>query len=382
MGQGVVASVSLGMIVFTALMLLALGVVIGWMGARARLLRKSKSTEREHLSHVSILLGALPQPAFTTDGESRVLVQNSPAIQLLRELKWESTLPLMMEAGIGRVVHSGIAESMEIASSEKPVRRVQVTIAPLRAAGMDTESLILLNDPSAGTNRADVNQRLVSTIAHEVRTPLTAIMGHVEILNSCGIDEESLWRRSLGFVSSETERLARLIEDLLSLSRLDRISLHLRPVNLHVAAEEAISALFDSAERNNVTSVIQAPTELPRVLADPDRIRQVFLNLLDNAIKYAPGSTITVRLMPETERVRVEVNDTGPGIQQEDLQYVFEPFWRGEQVASSSRGTGLGLTIIRAILDQHQAPISVQSEFGQGTTFSFSLPFARSAEIR
>jgi two-component system phosphate regulon sensor histidine kinase PhoR len=207
-------------------------------------------------------------------------------------------------------------------------------------------------------------------------------MGHVEILNSCGIDEESLWRRSLGFVSSETERLARLIEDLLSLSRLDRISLHLRPVNLHVAAEEAISALFDSAERNNVTPVIQAPTELPRVLADPDRIRQVFLNLLDNAIKYAPGSTITVRLMPEAERVRVEVNDTGPGIQHEDLQYVFEPFWRGEQVASSSRGTGLGLTIIRAILDQHQAPISVQSEFGRGTTFSFSLPLARSAEIR
>jgi signal transduction histidine kinase len=359
--------------------LFALGIAVGWIGARARLLR-SKRTEREHLSQVAMLLNALPQAALTTDREARLLAQNGSAIQLLRELKWDSHLPLTVDAGIGRVVRTGVAESMEIASAEKPTRRVQVTIAPLRAAGLDAEALLLLADLSALSNRAEFNQRLISTVAHEVRTPLTAIMGHVEILNSCGIEEEALWRRSLGFVSSETERLARLIEDLLSLSRLDRISLHLKPVNLRVAAEEAISSLFDSVERNNVTPVFQAPPDLPRVLADADRIRQVFLNLLDNAIKYAPGSTITIRLTPEAERVRVEVSDSGPGIPQGDLSYIFEPFWRGEQVASGSKGTGLGLTIVRAILDQHQAPIRVQSETGQGSNFIFSLPIARSAK--
>jgi signal transduction histidine kinase len=205
-------------------------------------------------------------------------------------------------------------------------------------------------------------------------------MGHVEILNSCGIDEEALWRRSLGFVGGETERLARLVEDLLSLSRLDRIPLHLQPLNLRVAAEEAISALFEAAERNNVVPIFQAPTDLPRVLADPDRIRQVFLNLLDNAIKYAPGSMVTVRLTRESGMVHVEVSDNGPGIPPEDLPNIFEPFRRSEQAAPGSRGTGLGLTIVRAILDQHQTAISVQSESGQGTKFSFSLPIARAAE--
>jgi len=377
MSQGVVANVSLGLVIFIALLLFMLGIAIGVVGTRSRFLRKSIRMERAHPSHVSMLLSALPQPAFTTDDDANILVQNGPAIQLLRELKWNS-LPLMMEAGIGRVVRSGMAESMEIATSERPVHRVHVTIAPLTAAGLDTNALVLLTDLSSGANRAEINQRLVSTIAHEVRTPLTAIMGHVEILNSCGIDEEALWRRSLGFVSSETERLARLIEDLLSLSRLDRISLHLRPMNLNVAAEEAVSALFDSAERNNVTPVIQAPSDLPRVLADSDRIQQVFLNLLDNAIKYAPGSTVTIQLTPETDVVKVEVSDTGPGIPREDLPHIFEPFWRSEQIMPGSKGAGLGLAIVRAILDQHQAPIEVQSEIGRGTSFIFSLPIAGS----
>jgi two-component system phosphate regulon sensor histidine kinase PhoR len=297
---------------------------------------------------------------------------------LLREFQWDSKLPLMVDAGIGRVIRSGIMESIEIASSGKPAHRVQVTIAPLQFTGQDGEALVLLTDLSIGADRADVNQRLVSTLAHEVRTPLTAIMGHVEILNSCQIDEEALWRRSLSFVSSETERLARLIEDLLSLSRLDRISLHIRPINLHVAAEEAVSALFDSAERNNVTPVIQAPNDLPRVLADSDRIKQVFLNLLDNAIKYAPGSTVTIRLTPENDAVKVEVSDTGQGIPQDELPHVFEPFWRSERIAPGSKGSGLGLAIVRAILDQHQSPIHVKSQLGRGTDFTFSLPIPRS----
>lgn len=378
MNQDAVANLPLGLVIFIALLLLILGIIVGVIVTRSRLLRRSVHTDSAHPSHVSMLLGALPQPAFTADDDAHILVQNPPAMHLLRELQWDTKLPLMVDAGIGRVIRSGMMETIEIASSGKPARRVQVTIAPLQVTGQDGEALVLLTDLSIGADRADLNQRLVSTIAHEVRTPLTAIMGHVEILNSCGIDEEALWRRSLSFVSSETERLARLIEDLLSLSRLDRISLHLRPINLHVAAEEAVSALFDSAERNNVTPVIQAPNDLPRVLADSDRIKQVFLNLLDNAIKYAPGSTVTIRLMPENDVVKVEVSDTGQGIPHDDLPHLFEPFWRSERIAPGSKGTGLGLAIVRAILDQHQSPIHVRSEIGRGTDFTFFLPIPRS----
>jgi len=380
MDQGVIASVPLGLLIFTALMLCALSVALGWISAHARFQRKSGRTGRGDPSHIIALLNALPQAALTTDSEARITAQNALAIQLLRELKWNSDFPLMVDAAIERVIRSGVTETFEIAPSGKPAQRVQVTVAPLRAADLSAEVLVLFIDLSAGSNRAEVYQRLISTIAHELRTPLTAIMGHVEILNSSSIDEEALWRRSLGFVGGETERLARLVEDLLSLSRLDRISLRLQPVNLRVTAEEAISALFDAVEQNRIVPVFQAPTDLPRVLADLDRIRQVFLNLLDNAIKYAPGSMVTIRLIPEAGMVRVEVSDSGPGIPSEDLPYIFEPFRRGEQAAPGSRGSGLGLTIVRAILDQHRAPISVRSESGQGTTFTFALPIARSAE--
>jgi two-component system sensor histidine kinase ResE len=199
-------------------------------------------------------------------------------------------------------------------------------------------------------------------------------MGHVEILNSSGIEEETLWRRSLGFVAGETDRLARLVEDLLSLSRLDRVPMHLQPINLRVAAEEAVSELFDFAEKNNASLILQAAADLPRALADPERIRQVFLNLIDNAIKHASNHPVTIRLTPTGEAVSVEVNNRGTPIAEEDLPHLFEPFWRGKQ--TNAKGTGLGLAIVRAILEQHHSSIGVKSNAEHGTTFYFSLPIA------
>ncbi len=382
MDQGVIASIPLGLVILSVLVVLALGIVIGWMGARARVHRKSERAVDDHFSQVATILDALPQAAITIDSEAAITARNTLATKLMGELNWDIDLPTVLDAAVGRVIRSDMSETMEVATQNKPVHRVHVTIAPLRAGLQRAEALVLFNhlSISTGSNRAEVYQRLMGSMAHELRTPLTAITGHVDIMNSCQFDEEALWRRSLGFVAAETERLTRLVEDFLSLSRLDRISLHRKPLNLHVAVEEAISALFEAAEQNKVVPILQAPTDVPLVLADPDRIRQVFLNLLDNAIKYAPGSSLTVRLTPEEGFVRVEVSDNGPGIPPEDLPYIFEPFRRGRQAAPVSKGTGLGLTIVRAILDQHHAPISVRSDSEQGTKFTFSLPIARSAE--
>ena len=373
--------IRLGLVILFGLLLLAFGIAIGWMGAWARIRNKTERAVHDHLSLVSTILDALPQPALATDNESNIIAHNTLAANLMAELNWNKDLPLRLDAAVGRVIRSDIAETMEIATQSKPARRIQVTIAPLRVTGWHTEALILFNNPSAGTKRAEVYQRLIGSIAHELRTPLTAIMGHVEIIKSSRIDEEALWRRSLGFVAAETERLARLVEDFLSLSRLDRVSLHRKSINLRLAVEDAMSALFDAAEQNKVTPILQAPNDVPLVLADPDRIQQVFLNLLGNAVKYAPGSNLTVRLTPEEEFVKVELSDNGPGISPEDLPDIFEPFRRGKHVTPGITGTGLGLTMVRAILDQHQAPISVQSELGRGTTFTFSLSTSRPSGV-
>jgi two-component system phosphate regulon sensor histidine kinase PhoR len=236
----------------------------------------------------------------------------------------------------------------------------------------------LVSDPVELREREMSYLRLISTVSHELRTPLTAIMGHVDILDSCSVEEEALWRRSQRFISGEVKRLARLVDDLLSLSRLETSPSQMRPVNVRAIAEEAISTLWEAAERAQVTLLLQTPPGLPRVLADPDRLQQVFINLLDNAIKYSSGgATATIRLSHEGNIVRVEVADTGPGIATDDLPHIFEPMYRGSSAAIRvALGTGLGLNIVKTILEQHGAAISVQSTPGDGATFAFRLPCA------
>jgi signal transduction histidine kinase len=151
------------------------------------------------------------------------------------------------------------------------------------------------------------------------------------------------------------------------------------PVNLRASVEEAISATWQLAEEKGVTLALQAAGSLPRVRGDADRLRQVFINLLDNGVKYtAAGGRVTVRLTPDEDRdrVQVEVGDTGMGIPAADLPHIFDPLFRGEQAGRAATGTGLGLTIVRTILAQHGAEIRVQSEPERGTTFFFDLPIA------
>lgn len=361
MSEGVIASIPIGMVIFAALILFALGAGVGWW-----LRRKQEAKDKYDASQ--FLLNAIPQAALIVDGKANIRVQNIRASQMMES--WGSALPKNLIEAVKRVGDTGLTERMEIVTAKK---KFQVLAAPLHVTE-EAQVLLLVTDSAEGSYRAELYQQLVGTIAHELRTPLTAILGHVEILNSCGIDEETLWRRSLGFVAGETDRLARLVEDLLSLSRLERVPVHLQPINLRVAAEEAVSELFDFAEKNNASLILQAAPDLPRALADPERIRQVFLNLIDNAVKHASNHPVTIRLTPTGEAVSVEVNNRGAPIAEDDLPHLFEPFWRGKH--TNAKGTGLGLAIVRAILDQHHSSIGVRSNAEHGTTFYFSLPIA------
>lgn len=213
-------------------------------------------------------------------------------------------------------------------------------------------------------------------MGHELRTPLTAVIGHIEIIASCQIEDRELWQRSLNIVASETERLERLVTEFLNLSRLEMEPAYIRTINLRLAAEEAISMLFDQAQANNVTLGLETPPHLPRVKGDKDRLQQVFLNLIENGIKYAPGESVTVQIHPNGEAaVHVTVLDTGPGIPAADIPHIFEPFYRVGQTRASP-GTGLGLAIVKSILEQHETAIMVQSKPGEGSRFSFLLPTA------
>jgi signal transduction histidine kinase len=314
--------------------------------------------------------------ALVINAKGEIVAENSESADLLAPFDRGDTVPLTVDAAVARVQRTRLSEVVELhlPGSEE---RLQISVSAIGTAGTADSSfaLITILRPEQAPARTQAYQQLVSALGHELRTPLTAIMGHTEIMGSCQIEEEALWRRSLDFVTAEVERLSRLVEDLLYLSRLDLAPPYLRPANLRLVAEEAISTVFDSAEDHKVSLVLQASGRLPRVLADPDRIRQVFLNLLDNAIKYAPDSTVTVRLEPTEEAIKVEVSDNGPGVELDDLDHLFKPLYRGRH-HKATPGTGMGLAIVRSILDQHKAAIHVDSEPDRGTRFTFSLPLA------
>lgn len=378
MPDNVVASIPLGWILAAAALIGLIGLVCGWQITLWRERKKSARARRAILEHAEAWLNSLPEATLLVDADGRIVAQNASAGQIVKEFAHQGGLPQQITQAVGRTLRSGIAETIEISTPGAAARRFQVFVTPLVVGESGGESggeaLVLFMSPRNDNGRTELSQRLTRNLAHELRTPLTAILGHVEILNSCEITEETLWRRSLGFVSSETERLARLVEDMLYLSRLERAPLDIQPVNLHLVAEEAIATLCEQTEKNKVTVVLQAPHNLPRANADPDRIRQVFINLLDNAIKYAPGCTVTIHLAAQQNLLHVQFHDTGPGVSAEDLPHIFEPFFRSKQTAIRERGSGLGLAIVQTILEQHHAPILATSSPAEGACFAFSLP--------
>ncbi len=319
------------------------------------------------------ILGALPWGALIVAPSGQVMASNEAAERCLGVSRGDRAPGPLAEAA-RRMADSAVPETVHLAIPGDQTR-LSVEASPLNPEGEMRGVLLLLREPENEGRREAGYRRLVGALSHELRTPLTAIKGHIEFLESLDPEDEELRRRSSDFISSSIDRLSRLVEDLLSVSRIESTPVNRLTVNPRSVAEEAISALYNRAEEKEVTILLQAAPHLPRVLADSDRLQQVLINLLDNAIKYSlPGSSVLVELSPNADRVRFSVSDRGPGIPAEEQPHLFEPFFRGDrEKAGSISGTGLGLTIVKSILDKHGAEISVESRPGEGTRFSFEL---------
>jgi two-component system phosphate regulon sensor histidine kinase PhoR len=221
----------------------------------------------------------------------------------------------------------------------------------------------------------------VANVSHELRTPLTAIKGTVETLRDGAVDDPEVRDRFLETVEDETDRLIRLVNDLLVLSRADSAALNLQrqPLDLVDLARATTSKLAPQARVRDIALKVEAGPGVPQAMADPDRVEQVLVNLLDNACKYSrPGGTVTV-LVEETQgqQLRVEVQDQGIGIPAEELPRIGERFYRADRARSRVEGgSGLGLAIAQALVEAHGGHLTLQSEEGQSTVASFTLPTA------
>jgi signal transduction histidine kinase len=220
---------------------------------------------------------------------------------------------------------------------------------------------------------------LVSNVSHELRTPLTAIKGLVETLRDGAVDDLGARDKFLASIEGETDRLIRLVNDLLILSRADAqaLVLHRERFDLVELARACVDELAAQAAARGVTLTVEGP--LAQVDADPDRIRQILVNLLDNAIRYSPpGETVRVSITSAPDSVAVSVQDRGPGIPTTDQPRVFERFYRADRSrardAHGSAGAGLGLAIAQTLVQAHGGHITLESCEGQGTTVQFTLP--------
>ncbi len=268
------------------------------------------------------------------------------------------------------------------AHMKNPHRRtLRATVFPIRLQGAESMSGVLLRDY---TQERDVERRrdaFVSVASHELRTPLTTIVGFAEILlNRKATDDQR--RAWLDLILHEARRMTDIVEDMLNISRIQsgKIAVNLEPVSIEEIAEKVVSVIQPTS--TNHTLVVHAQSQVPPALADKEKLAQVLVNLLSNAVKYSPKGgevTLTAAYLPANAEVRIAVTDNGIGISKEDQERLFTSFTRIRRPETQAiRGTGLGLYIVKGLVELMHGRIWVESEVNKGSTFYVALPVAPS----
>jgi signal transduction histidine kinase len=252
---------------------------------------------------------------------------------------------------------------------ESKSRELEAATAELRAANERLKELDRMKDD------------FISTVTHELRTPLTSIRAFSEILHDHPDLEAVERQRYLAIVIKETERLTRLINQVLDLSKLESGSADWWPseIDLREVVEDAVTATSQLFKERNVTIETRLPASVPTITADRDRLMQVMLNLLSNAAKFcASGSgRVVVELTRRADCLQVDVQDNGIGISEADQRIIFDKFRQiGDALVAKPQGSGLGLTISRQIIQHFGGRLWVRSRPGEGATFSFTVPLA------
>jgi two-component system phosphate regulon sensor histidine kinase PhoR len=331
-----------------------------------------------------ISIGALADPAILVSGSWRVLAANAGAQELFgqrivgADMRQTVRHPVVIDA-----VRQGMA-------GESPGLREVTTLGSqdgafrVRVVALDGNRLLLsFTDVTQARLTERMRADFVANASHELRTPLANISGFIETLLGPAAEDEPARRRFLEIMSKEAGRMSRLIDDLLSLSRIE-LDKYVRPqtlLELPPLLVDVGKTLAMRLEADGRKLVLQVEPELPSVVADRDQILQVLHNLVSNALKYGhPGTPITVSAARETvgrgeDMVRVSVIDEGEGIAPEHLPRLTERFYRIDTGRSRSMGgTGLGLAIVKHIVERHRGRLEITSRQGEGTSVSFLLP--------
>jgi PAS domain S-box-containing protein len=332
------------------------------------------------------ILLSVAEGIVAVDAEGRVSLINPQAADLLGVEPQDIVGEPLEKAGLPEQVATQFAACLKenrLCSAEmelgEPTRHLVLRVAPVLTAGQEQWGAVaVLRDVSEFRRLDQMRRRFISDASHEIRTPLTAIGGFAEAIADGTAATEEERTHSAALIVREVERLSRLVNDLLDLSRIESgaVKLNLEAVDVGELVRSAIEAFSSEIREHGLTVELDLPANLPRARADSDRAYQVMANLISNAVRFnrAQGR-IAVSASMSDGSIRVEVRDTGTGIAPEELPHIWERFHRGDPSrARGEGGTGLGLAIVRSLVSAHGGAVSVASAVGEGSTFSFTLP--------
>ena len=360
-----------------------LGIAINLM---ADSLKSQIDTIHENQSKLTTVLNNMTSGILFVDQKGKIILAN-PALEWLLGVKNTEILgKYHMEVGqnyllselIERSLNTGESIRTEIDTYYPTKKALDSSLAPiLDANGEITGVIAVLHDITKLKNLENMRKEFVANVSHELRTPITAVKGFTETLLDGAMKDEETCKSFLQIIYKESDRLHRLISDLLDLSKIEFNEDLLKYVTLELKpfVESTIEMVRSQARKKELTMI--EDLDLVQAEIDEDRIRQVMLNLLTNAISYTPqGGKITVRLKEHTTQFfAIEVEDTGMGIPKKSLPRIFERFYRVDKARSrESGGTGLGLAIVKHIVESHGGKIKVESEVQKGTKFTILLP--------
>jgi two-component system phosphate regulon sensor histidine kinase PhoR len=255
-------------------------------------------------------------------------------------------------------------------------RRLLVTAAPLPGEGGGLAAVFV--DVTEMQRLETMRRDFAANVSHELRTPLAAVLAATETLQGGALDNPQSAREFLRIIERNVQRLQRMLEDVLELSRIEARELRLQAeaFDPRAAAQAVLGMFAHQAERKRINLRVESPPDLGNVVADRSAFEHILSNLVDNAVKYCPdGAVVTVRAVPDGSMVRIGVADTGPGIDRKHLPRLFERFYRVDPGRSREvGGTGLGLSIVKHLAEAMGGTASVDSELGRGTVFTFTLP--------
>lgn len=364
---------------------------LGVLGESVNLMATRLSDQIEDLtqekSKLEGIIASMDSGVMVVDRSGRILVANRATENLLRhsgnkllgQWHWEVGRSYGLSSLIDEVLLTGQSRRSEILLTSPMETSVELYVTPIRGKNESIVGAVaVLHDVSKWRRVEQMRTEFVANVSHELRTPITAVKGFAETLLDGALENSEMRKQFIKIIYEESDRLSRLVNDLLELSKIEsgHVALQFELCEMNDLVRETVDKLAHQAGQHGLSLEARIPAEPIYAEVTRDRIAQVLINLIGNAVAFTPAEgQIEVFLEEQEEEVTIRVKDTGIGIPREDLPRLFERFYRVDKARDRrSGGTGLGLAIVKHIVEAHEGKVYVESALGKGSTFSFTLP--------